>query len=571
MQQVWPQAFVTNDKGDQTLEPGFVEGAEAVSVSPLTIAYTLNPAARWSDGVPITAADFIYNWREQLVYSALLPDAGVLAGYRDISRITSSQRGHTVTVAFSHPFAGWESLFSDLVPAHIGERYGWVNAFQGFDPARVISGGPFEITRVVAGRELVLSRNPAYWATKPSLSQIVLKVMPTSAALAGLDSGSVSVAEAPPGPQNTNLLASAARAGRALSSEESTLPTLWQLCLNMTSPTLQPAAFRLGLEDALYLAQISSDSVGLEDETLGPSFDRFAPAAEAASGEQHPEPWNPATALGYLTSIGLVAGGDGYLRLGGVGPPITLSLLIPEANATIREAAEVIQSELQAVGVRVVVREAPLSTMLAKTMPEGSYELAIAPFLLTPFPAGEALVYSVPVLPGIASSATASIPPVSNPALPWSAPTPVGTEPGAEVAGVVTRDVFGLDDPLVSRFLGEALTNLNTSQAAAHLSDADTTMWQDVPTIPLFQQPIAVIHQSNLINVSESSTWAGVFWDAQDWAVQLTPPIPPQTFPGVIPPSTATAAAAGKPASGGEPRLGVARTERIVEAKVSRR
>ncbi len=615
MEQVWPQTFVTNNNGGQTLEPGFVESAEAVSVSPLTIAYSLNPAAKWSDGVPITAADFTYNWKEQLVYSSLLPDAGLLAGYRDISRITSSQHGHTVTVAFTRPFAEWESLFSDLVPAHIGERYGWVAAFQGFDPARVISGGPFEITQVVPGRELVLSRNPRYWATKPSLSQIVLKVMPTASALAGLDSGAVSVAEAPEGPQDTNVLARAARTGRALSREDSTLPTLWQLCLNMTSPTLQPAAFRLGVEDALYIAQISADSVGLEDETLGPSFDRFSPTAEAASGEQQTEPWNPATSLGYLTSLGLVAGGDGYLRLGGVDPPVTLTLLIPEAYPTIGEAAEVIQSELQAVGVRIVIRQQPLSTMLAKTLPLGSYELAIAPFLLTPFPAGEALVYTVPVLPasvsppGSATSAagtstaavagvpadsspekpgagagassgsstststtTTSIPSASNPALPWSAPTPAGTEPGAEAAGVVTRDVFGLDDPLVARFLEESLTNLNTSRAAAYLSDADTTLWQDVPTIPLFEQPITVIHQSNLINVSESPTWAGVFWDAEQWAVQLTPRIPPPTFPGVTPPSTAgavaddTAAAAG--GAGATAGIG---TNRHIGARVSRR
>jgi ABC-type transport system substrate-binding protein len=588
MEQVWPQTFVTNSAGDQTLEPGFVESAEAVSVSPLTIAYTLNPAARWSDGVPITAADFTYNWREQLVYSSLLPDAGLVAGYRDISRITSSQHGHTVTVAFSRPFAEWESLFSNLVPAHIGERYGWVAAFQGFDRARVISGGPFEITRVVPGRELVLSRNPSYWAAKPSMKQIVLKVMQTSSALAGLDSGAVSVTEAPAGPQDTNVLASAARTGRALSREDTTLPTLWQLCLNMTSPTLQPEAFRLGIEDALYIAQIAADSVGLEDETLGPSFDRFAPAAEAASGEQHTEPWSPAGALGYLTSLGLVSGSDGYLRLGGVDPPVTLTLLIPGAYPTILQAADVIQSELQAVGVRTVIREEPLSTMLVKTMPSGGYELAIAPFLLTPFPVGEALVYSVPVLPasvsppGSATSAgggspaaaglpatsstgrsggagagassrsststtTTTIPPASNPALPWSAPTPAGTEPGADVAGVVTRDVFGLDDPLVSRFLEEALTNLNTNQAAAHLGDADTTLWQDVPTIPLFQQPVEVIHQSNLINVSESPTWAGIFWDAEQWAVQVAPPISPPTFPGVTPPSPASAVTGGAP------------------------
>ena len=33
-----------------------------MSTKPETIVYTLNPKAVWSDGVPITAADFKYAW-----------------------------------------------------------------------------------------------------------------------------------------------------------------------------------------------------------------------------------------------------------------------------------------------------------------------------------------------------------------------------------------------------------------------------------------------------------------------------------------------------------------------------
>ncbi len=570
MEQVWPQTFVTNDKDDQTLEPGFVESAEVVGLSPLRVDYTLNPAAKWSDGVPITAADFIYNWHEQLLYAPRLPDAGLVAGYRDISRIASSKNGHTVTVTFVHPFAEWESLFANLVPAHIGERYGWVSAFQGFDPTKVISGGPFVITTVIPGKELVLSRNPVYWATKPSISHILLKVMSASKALTGLESGAVSVAEAPEGPEDTNVLANAARSGRALSRDDSTLPTLWQLCLNTASPILRTGTFRLGIEDALYLAEISSDSAGLEDDTLAPDFERFLLAGEAPTSQQNPEPWDPATSLGYLTSLGLVRGTDGYLRTDDIGTPVTLSLLIPSQDVMISEAADVIQAELQAIGISVVIHEEPLAVMLGSTLPEGSYELAIAPFLLTPFAGGEAAVYSSPVLPGsvggegstagtggsgsvssgsatpstssasASTSTTTSGSVASYPGLPWSTPTPVGTEPDAAVAGVVTRDVFGLVDPLVSRYVAESLTNLNSDQAATELADADTRMWQDVPTIPLFQQPVAVIYQSQLMNVSESATWAGVFWSAEDWALQLRPAIPPPTFAGVTPPSTAS-------------------------------
>ena len=35
------------------------------STNPQTIVYKLNPKAEWSDGTPITADDFIYNWQAQ--------------------------------------------------------------------------------------------------------------------------------------------------------------------------------------------------------------------------------------------------------------------------------------------------------------------------------------------------------------------------------------------------------------------------------------------------------------------------------------------------------------------------
>ena len=268
----------------------------------------------------------------------------------------------------------------------------------------------------------------------------------------------------------------------------------------------------------------------------------------ALTAKQVFEPWDPVAALDHLTSIGYVMGDDGYLRLGGVGAPVTFSLLIPSGDLTVLEAAEVIQSEVQTVGIRLVIHAMPLSTMLATTLPEGNYELAIAPFLLTRFAAGEATIYSIPVLPGSAGVTTStttadrsevrlssasgstgsavyaeapsrgaatSLPVVSNPVLPWSVTTPVGTEPDAALAGVITRDVFGFNDPVVSRDMAEAMTNLNIDQAANDLAAADAAMWQDAPTIPLFQQPVTVIHQSNLLNVAESPTWAGVFWNAE--------------------------------------------------------
>ena len=60
-----PSPFVVNAAGSPTPNPNLIVQSELVSTKPETIVYTLNPKAVWSDGVPITAKDFIYAWTQQ--------------------------------------------------------------------------------------------------------------------------------------------------------------------------------------------------------------------------------------------------------------------------------------------------------------------------------------------------------------------------------------------------------------------------------------------------------------------------------------------------------------------------
>src|ERR1700722_6438302 len=65
MNMVWPQAFIVNNKLQPVLNKQFLQSAVQTSANPQTVVYTLNPKAVWSDGTPITADDFIYNWQAQ--------------------------------------------------------------------------------------------------------------------------------------------------------------------------------------------------------------------------------------------------------------------------------------------------------------------------------------------------------------------------------------------------------------------------------------------------------------------------------------------------------------------------
>src|ERR1700729_2480491 len=149
--QIWPTAFLIPPNLAPTLDTNLLTSATVTNTSPQTIVYKINPKATWSDGTPITAADFIYNWQAQSG-NPKYKDVGGAAylaastsGYNQIKSVTSSNGGKTATVVFSSPFSDWRALFGPLIPAHVAQKVGFNNGFQTFGPAVQVSGGPYTI------------------------------------------------------------------------------------------------------------------------------------------------------------------------------------------------------------------------------------------------------------------------------------------------------------------------------------------------------------------------------------------------------------------------------------------
>src|SRR3954471_17577778 len=150
--------------------------------------YHLNPAAVWSDGTAISADDFAYTW-----HVSTTPDQGgcegnmSTAGLENISAVTGSDDGRTVTVTYAAPFADWQSLFSGsqpLLPAHLMADEDAAKQCATFDAGWAtadglpedISGGPWQLESGnidVANQTAVLTPNPTYWGAAPKLSRLV--------------------------------------------------------------------------------------------------------------------------------------------------------------------------------------------------------------------------------------------------------------------------------------------------------------------------------------------------------------------------------------------------------------
>ena len=202
---VWPQAFIVNNKLQPVMNRQLLESASVTSESPQTVVYKLNPKAVWSDGTPITADDFIYNWQAQSGNPAYTDvggqpyDAASSAGYSQMPvRCVGSapscgaacdsgsaanrdnravpERPHRSPCTFKPSFADWKSLFVEHRLRPTSPRtVGWNTGFTG--PAQVISGSWFKIPSYDADQSVVLTRNPKYWSTPAKLEQARLPVL----------------------------------------------------------------------------------------------------------------------------------------------------------------------------------------------------------------------------------------------------------------------------------------------------------------------------------------------------------------------------------------------------------
>ena len=154
--------------------------AERWTLSPDGKIYTfyLRKTARWSDGSPLTAQDFVYAWERAVNPKTGAQQAGryqyikngkdYLAGkIKDPALLGfKALDSHTFRVELTYPFPPFLELASSAtfmpVKKEIVEKYGdsWIQ------PEHIVSNGPFMLKAWRAYDRLVLVKNPNYWDAK---------------------------------------------------------------------------------------------------------------------------------------------------------------------------------------------------------------------------------------------------------------------------------------------------------------------------------------------------------------------------------------------------------------------
>jgi peptide/nickel transport system substrate-binding protein len=487
------QNLLTNDEtGAYTpqLAEAVPTGDDVVE-GPLEVTFHIRPEARWSDGRPVTSADVVFTWRTMMD-----PDNQVASrtGWDEIDTITPGRtaagRGcppaTCFTVAFQSDYAPWRDVFSVaggnyVLPRHVLEGKDFNTVWNSGD---IVGSGPFTLESYQPRVRAVLARDPDYWGSELAgggafLDRIAIDFLDSpAAALTALRQGEAQMASLPPDPELIG------RAQDIAGYEVQSVPSLFfeHLILNTEAAPLDDPRVRQALAYAIDREQVVdvllNGSVPVLQSLLRPEQLGYSPTFE---GYAH----SPERAIEILEGAGWVRGGDGIFTKDGKQLEIPLST--PSESELRRTTARLLAEQAEAAGIRIVPRPTPSELLFGSQLGQGDFTSALLAFGGGVDPSPTALL------------ASDQIPTEENDftgqnVYRWS---------DAEVDTLLTRSDRQVDDDARVRTLGRI----------------QEIIADQVPLIPLYQQPNTVAYVAALQGVKENPTQAEVFWNSAEWSL----------------------------------------------------
>lgn len=471
-----------------------------LSTDPLQVRYTFTPAATWSDGTAMECADLVLAW---VARSGDRSGAAAdTRGYTDVAGIDCAAGERTATVRFTRPYQDWRGLFGAgaLLPAHVAEQRSgagsvvaavaagdtaaldrlaefWATGWAlptgpadaagevALDPALFPASGPYRLAAVVPARgELVLAANERWWGDPALVPRVVVRTAPTDPA--GLLAGDAVQALAVPadpalrdavGAAGSPLGATTTSSGLSLRTESLVLDTRGALRTPAARRAVAGCVPRAELL-AEQVTPLAPGAVVLDSHLLLP--DQLGYAATTAPAAPFAAV-DPAAARAAVQAAGL-------------------------AGTTVRVARE---SAEQARAVALIAESCAAAGLTVVDAGE------LGPGALAAGTADAALVRA---------GGSAAV--------------------GAAAAGLRTGAATawgGWSDPRLDELLGRLETTPALADQLPLLTEAETILWDQLPSLPLHQVPTVTAAVDRLPSVVPNPSAAGIAWNVDRWA--LTP------------------------------------------------
>jgi oligopeptide transport system substrate-binding protein len=161
-----------------------VEGVENEDGT-VTYTYTLREGLKWSDGQPLTAADFVYSWNRAAAPATAADYCymfDVIKGYKDVEAEAEGAKlavealdDRTLQVTLYNKVNYWNELLA--FPTYMPVREDVVaNEAWATDPSTYVCNGPYTITAWEHDSVITLTKNENYYnADKVAIDEVVVK------------------------------------------------------------------------------------------------------------------------------------------------------------------------------------------------------------------------------------------------------------------------------------------------------------------------------------------------------------------------------------------------------------
>ncbi|MFV9669530.1 oligopeptide ABC transporter substrate-binding protein OppA [Pantoea graminicola] len=165
---------LTNQDAQGKIVPGVAQSWS--SSDNKTWIFTLRNNARWSNGDPVTARDFVYSW-QRLVDPKNSSAFAWFAGLSGIENAAAITKGEMTTdklgvvaldnsrlkVTLDRPVPWFPALVANVALFPVPEKVITQQGDSWTAPGKLVGNGAYQLSERVVNEKIVLTRNPHYW------------------------------------------------------------------------------------------------------------------------------------------------------------------------------------------------------------------------------------------------------------------------------------------------------------------------------------------------------------------------------------------------------------------------
>ena len=459
MSALMPSMFIFDAEAVPTVNEDYLESAELTATDPKqVITYRINPKATWSDGTPITWADFEAQWKSQNGTNPAYRTASN-NGYEHIESVVRGADDREVVVTYAQPYVDWKGLFSPLYPASTNNdpkvyNEGWIGKVP-------VTAGPFRFERIdETAKTVTLVRDDNWWGKRAKLDRIIYRMIPADAQIDALINGEIDFIDV--GPDVNKFQRASTAPGLAIRTAGG--PNFRHITINGAGEILKDVKVRQAVAMAIdrktiarvLLAPLGIDPAPLQNHIFMANQKGYQDNAGVLS-EADVE-----GAKKLLDEAGWTVQGDVRRK---DGKELAIRFVIPSQVASSQQESDLVFNMLKAVNVKVNIETVPSDDFFEKYINTGNFDFTVFSWIGTPFPI----------------SSSKSI---------YAQPT--GTDIRQNYARVGSPEIDALFDKANAEFDDQKRIDLG--------NEIDTEIWKLVHSLTLYQRPEIIAAKSSLAN-----------------------------------------------------------------------